>query len=99
MKNMWEFPEAECGDGEDPRAALAREAQEKYGLDLTPGRELAKVKHSIMNRRIVLRAYAAKLERRPPRIGKRKWVSPEELLNLPTSSMIHKVLGKLNPDG
>ncbi len=99
MKNMWEFPEAECRDGEDPRAALAREAREKYGLDLTPGRELAKVKHSIMNRRIDLRAYAAKLESRPPRIGKRKWVSPEELLNLPTSSMIHKVLGKLNPDG
>ena len=69
-------------------------------MDLTPGRELAKVKHNIMNRRIDLRAYAAKLESRPqPKIGKRKWVSPEQLLNLPTSSMVHKILNELSDDG
>ena len=98
MKNMWELPEAECRDGEDPRAALAREAQEKYGLDLTPGQELAKVKHSIMNRRIDLRAYAAKLANRP-RTGcrKKRWVTPKQLLNLPASSMVRKVLTKLDP--
>ena len=96
MKDLWEFPSGECLDGEGPRAAVAREARERYGLDVEPGSELTRVKHSIMNRRIDLHAFEVDLRARPSEEhGTFAWVDRGELSELPTSSMVKKILKSL----
>jgi hypothetical protein len=74
-----------------------REARERYGLELEPTREFAKVGHSIMNRKITLHAFEARLK---GRLGKRSpsrtWIEPEEVAKLPVSSMTLKVLKRLD---
>ncbi len=103
MKDMWEFPGGECLAGESPRAALVRESRAKYGLALQPARELARVKHTIMNRRIDLYAFSAELEG-PVKPGKpvpndrvSKWVRLDELATVPVSSMVHKIIRAVAP--
>jgi A/G-specific adenine glycosylase len=96
MKDLWEFPGGECRGGETPRQAVAREARERYGLTLEPRRELAKVKHSIMNRRIDLYAFSAD----PPSdaivdVTEGRWVARDELHLVPVSSMVPKLLNAI----
>ena len=96
MKDMWEFPGGECLAGESPRAALARESHAKYGLALEPDAELARVKHNIMNRRITLHAFEARLSDGSSRGLRNKksgvWIPPEKVSEYPVSSMTLKVL-------
>jgi len=93
MRGLWELPGGECGENEEPRAALVREAREKYGLLLEAGDQVARVRHSIMNRRITLHAFEARLRGRLTRDDKmRVWLEPENLTELPVSSMTLKVL-------
>jgi A/G-specific adenine glycosylase len=94
MRDLWEFPMAECRAGEEPREALAREARERYGIEVKPEHELARVKHSIMNRRITLHAFSSRLARAlaPRRETEHRWVRREEVSRLPTSSLIRKIL-------
>ena len=94
MRGLWELPGGSCQNDEEPRGALAREAREKYGLRLEPGAELARVKHSIMNRRITLHAFEARLSDDSGR-GRRNrksgvWIPPEKLDEYPVSSMTLK---------
>ena len=93
MKGLWEFPGGECRDGEPPRAAVAREARERYGLSVKPGPELARVKHSIMNRRIDVHAFEVDLLSPPVEHTRAyTWVNRDELSELPVSSMVRKIL-------
>jgi A/G-specific adenine glycosylase len=97
MRDLWEFPMGECRAGEEPREAAVREARDRYGVRVVPGEELARIRHSIMNRRITLHAFDAELSAPPDRThpGERRWVSPEELSSLPFSSMVLKVLARV----
>ena len=100
MKDMWEFPGGECLAGESPRAALARESREKYGLRVQPDAELARVKHNIMNRRIDLYAFSAELEgpvNPVPNDRLSKWVRLDELATVPVSSMVYKIIREVAP--
>lgn len=93
LKDMWEFPGGECRDGETPRAALARESRERYRIALAPDAEIARVEHSIMNKRIELYAYSAELEREPGAVGlESRWVEPSEIDAIAVSSMVGKLL-------
>jgi A/G-specific adenine glycosylase len=96
MQDLWEFPMAECRSNEEPREALAREGRELFGIRLKPGEHLARVRHSIMNRRITLDAFATRIEGPLPRGRERehRWVGREEVARLPTSSLIRKILQK-----
>jgi A/G-specific adenine glycosylase len=96
MQDLWEFPMAECRSNEEPREALAREARERYGIRLQPGEHLARVRHSIMNRRITLDAFATRIEGALPSEHGRehRWVGREEVSKLATSSLIRKILAK-----
>ncbi|MGH9462957.1 MAG: NUDIX domain-containing protein, partial [Vicinamibacteria bacterium] len=90
---LWELPGGECGENEEPRAALVREARERYGLRLEAGDQVARVRHTIMNRRITLHAFEARLRGKLTRDDKtRVWLEPENLTELPVSSMTLKVL-------
>jgi A/G-specific adenine glycosylase len=96
LKDLWELPLGECGRGESPQEALVREARETYGICLDVGAELARVKHSIMNRRITLHAFGAALEARPKEGVETdfRWVRRDRVPELPISSMVRKVLEK-----
>jgi A/G-specific adenine glycosylase len=101
LKDLWELPLGECRNGEVPREALAREARATYGLALEVGEEVARVKHSIMNRRIMLHAFAAELTTSPkPALeGECRWVDRQEVSELAVSSMVRKVLDKSEREG
>ncbi len=94
LKDLWELPLGECRNGESPREALAREARGTYGIDLEVGEEVARVKHSIMNRRITLYAFEAELATSPKAALEEeyRWVERDALSNLAMSSMVRKVL-------
>lgn len=94
MHGLWELPGGTCRKGEEPRGALAREARERYGLELETGEEIARVQHTIMNRRITLHAFEAQVYGRLGAEGgeARRWLEPEKVAELPVSSMTLKVL-------
>jgi A/G-specific adenine glycosylase len=96
MRGLWEFPGGPCRTDEEPRGALVREARERYGLWLESGTELTRVKHNIMNRRITLHAFEARLTDGSSRGLRNKksgaWIPPEKVAEYPVSSMTLKVL-------
>jgi A/G-specific adenine glycosylase len=99
MRGLWELPGGECGENEEPRAALVREARERYGLRLEAGDQVARVRHTIMNRRITLHAFEARLRGRLARDDQtRVWLEPKNLTELPVSSMTLKVLRAAHAD-
>ncbi len=99
MEDLWELPGGECQPGEEPRAAVVREARARYGLKVRPIRELARVKHSIMNRRITLHAFEATLTGDLPEGDTpHRWVELGEIQSVPVSSMVTKVLRRLDAD-
>ncbi len=97
LRDLWELPLGECRKGEEPREALAREARVSYGISLEVGAEVARVKHSIMNRRITLHAFGAELATRPRAAIEReyRWVGREGISELAVSSMVRKVLEQI----
>ncbi len=97
LKDLWELPLGECREGEGPRDAVAREARGTYGIALEVGREVARVKHSIMNRRITLHAFEAGLRTRPTAAleDEYRWVGRDGISQLAMSSMVRKVLEKI----
>jgi len=97
LKDLWELPLGECREGEGPREAVAREARGTYGIALEVGEEVARVKHSIMNRRITLHAFEAELETRPTAAleDEYRWVGRDGISELAMSSMVRKVLEKI----
>jgi len=98
MRGLWELPGGKCREDEEPRAAVVREAKERYGLRLEAGDQVARIRHSIMNRRITLHAFEARLLGRLTRDDRtRVWLEPEKLPNLPISSMTLKVLRAARP--
>jgi len=97
LRDLWELPGGDCREQEQPPAGLAREARERYGLELEPTREIVEVKHSIMNRKITLHVFEARLRGRIQRgAASRTWVEPSEIQRLPVSSMTLKVLKALD---
>jgi A/G-specific adenine glycosylase len=99
LKDLWELPLGECRQGEGPREALAREASGTYGIVLEVGEEVARVKHSIMNRRITLHAFEAELATSPTEPtaaleGEYRWVGRDGISELAMSSMVRKVVEK-----
>jgi A/G-specific adenine glycosylase len=96
MRGLWELPGGACREEEDPRAAVAREVRERYGLEVEPAREITRVKHAIMNRQITLFAYEGRLRGRlGPRTASRTWIDPDSMSRWPMSSMTLKVLRAL----
>lgn len=95
MQDLWELPGGACRGRERPQTALVREARDRYGIELEPLRPLALIKHSIMNRRITLHTYEARIRGRLKSRSARAWVEPEEVVELPVSSMTLKVFRML----
>ncbi|PYQ21752.1 MAG: A/G-specific adenine glycosylase [Acidobacteria bacterium] len=95
MGRMWEVPQTSLEARGLPD--LVRELKQRHGLDLVPGRLVARGRHAITFRRIRLEAYASRLRRRPPGDPERfRWATPEEIAALPVSSITRKVLRGLD---
>ncbi|MBI4373891.1 MAG: A/G-specific adenine glycosylase [Deltaproteobacteria bacterium] len=83
LRGMWEFPMVE---GDLP------ELQRSFSL--RPLKRLPPVRHSILNRRLRITPYICRLQGRLPR-GKFRWIGPDQIRALPTSSMNQKILSQL----
>ena len=94
LGRMWELPQTSLeGSG---REGLVAELRERHGLDVDPGPLVAQARHAITFRRIRVEAYGGTLRRQPPRDPDRfRWAGPDDLAQLPMSSLSRKVLAGL----
>ncbi len=53
---LWELPRVTATEGETDAEAASRAAREVAGLEITPGDELVRLKHGIMNKKVTLLA-------------------------------------------
>jgi A/G-specific adenine glycosylase len=88
MHGLWELPSAQIAPGARSRA-VARRIHAATGIDAAVGAPIATVRHTVMNLRMRVRVFAARVERTP---GRHEWVAPHELSRLPHSSLLDKIL-------
>ncbi len=81
LGGLWEFPGGKRNDGEDARAALAREIQEELGAAVTVGPLLETVDWSYPEKRVRLSFFRCAItgEPRPLEGQEIAWVRPSEL--------------------
>jgi hypothetical protein len=90
---MYELPSAEVAEGGDPVAALSAALHDRLGGRWEVGAHRARVRHSILDRRITLDAYDARPLGRPRRRpGDSIRASAGDLAALPLSSLVTKTL-------
>lgn len=94
---LWELPRGPLTAGESPSEGLARILREGLGMEARIGEELATLKHTVMRRRITLRALHAEalgggpMAEGPPRL----WVEPENVAALALSSPQRRILRRI----
>jgi A/G-specific adenine glycosylase len=96
LGGLYELPAAEVGEGDDAAAALSGALRARLGGRWRIGALRARVRHSILDRRIALEAYDARPEGRgrtpaPGRPGVR-YAAAADLAALPLSSLVTKAL-------
>jgi A/G-specific adenine glycosylase len=97
MRGLWELPSAEVRATDGARR-IAQRIRAATGLDLTLGSVIATARHTVMKRRIVLRAFESSLAGDTSACAREcAWVAPDKLAALPHSSLVEKTLRALNP--
>ena len=94
-QNMWEVPHAEVTEGEDDAAAAERIARELTGYAVTPGEEVAAIKHGVTRYAITLTVLTAARAGGRFRRGfyaEAKWVTPAGLADFPVSAPQRKLM-------
>lgn len=79
---LWEFPGGKVEEGEEPRAALARELHEELGITVQAARPLIKVRHAYPDKTVLLDVWRVSSFTGEPhgREGQAiAWVAPHEL--------------------
>lgn len=88
LGGLWEFPGGKIEPGESPEQAAVREVAEETGLRVRLLESAGTVNHAYSHFRITLHAFHAEIEESSPalqagelgsRVGRRRWVLPEEL--------------------
>jgi A/G-specific adenine glycosylase len=98
LGGTWELPGLEVAEGKNAKATLAEHLEATLGTSLRVGNELARVRHSITHRRLLIRGFEIQTARRPrSKSGARKWIEPDDLRDYPVSSMTTKMFRKLHP--
>jgi 8-oxo-dGTP diphosphatase len=102
LAGQWEFPGGKVEEGEDARAALAREIREELSLEISVG-DLLGIGHVDDGAvRIRLEVYSATVERGELRLAEHseaRWIAPDEIASLdwaaadrPLLADVHRVL-------
>jgi A/G-specific adenine glycosylase len=96
LDGTWELPGLDLPPGRNARAHLAAHLETWLDRPVRVGTEVGSLRHALTFRRVLLRAFAAEVEP-PPRARRnaRRWVTRDEVKELPTSSMTTKLLKKL----
>ncbi len=92
LAGTYELPSAEVGEGADPVASLCESLHVRFGGRWEVGALRARVRHSILDRRISLEAYEARPAGRLRRPEDSVYASTEDLADLPLSSLVTKTL-------
>jgi 8-oxo-dGTP diphosphatase len=91
LGRMWELPQTSLESR--GRQDLVRELRERHGLGVELGALASQARHAITYRRIRVEGYRARLSGPVPSDPDRfLWATPEEILELPVSSMTRKLL-------
>ncbi|WP_439626483.1 A/G-specific adenine glycosylase [Gemmata sp.] len=101
-QNMWEVPHAERLAGEPLAESAVRVARALTGLAVTPGAEVATIRHSVTRFRITLAVVGATAPRgafAPGAYAEAKWVTPDELADYPVSAPQRKLMTHLASGG
>jgi 8-oxo-dGTP diphosphatase len=82
LAGFWEFPGGKRQDGEEPRAALARELDEELGIDVVEAEPLLVLEHDYPHKRVLLdvwrvRSYSGAAAAREGQAL--RWVTADEL--------------------
>lgn len=101
MPGLWEFPTIEPSPGADPNESLSRMIRERTGLEVEIQEELTRVRHSILDRRILLEARAARVVSSKPVSQGEDWafLAPVARGARGFSSMYTKLTRKLGQGG
>jgi A/G-specific adenine glycosylase len=95
MGRFWEVPQTSLSSTGPPD--LARELKDAHGLEVSLGPLVGQARHAITFRRIRVDVYRARLRKEPSRDPERcRWLRPEEIASVPTSSLTRKVLRGLH---
>ena len=97
-QNMWEVPHAEVGGDESDEAAAVRVVRELTGLTVTPGADVAVIKHGVTRYAITLSVLSARRTAGRFASGfyaEAKWVTPAELAGFPVSAPQRKLMTRL----
>ena len=95
--SLWELPSAEVRASDGVRR-IAQRIRAATGLDLTLGSMIVTARHTVMKRRITLRAFESSLAGGTSASAREcAWVAPSDLAALPHSSLLEKTLRALNP--
>src|SRR5262245_53410246 len=94
LSRLWEVPQTSL-ESQGLRD-LPRELRERHGLEVVPADLAVRVRHAITFRRIRVEAYRARLLRAPRRDPERlRWATPQEIADLPVSSLTRKIVAGL----
>ncbi|MBL8922486.1 MAG: (deoxy)nucleoside triphosphate pyrophosphohydrolase [Myxococcaceae bacterium] len=81
---LWEFPGGRVHEGEDDRAALARELEERLGLDVIVGEQAMSTHHEYPNYDVDFRVFSCRLARPGQQVSHavvndHRWVTLSEM--------------------
>ena len=93
LKEFWEFPGVEMpAKTEAPDRVVNDHVQEALQCSMSLGDQAIEARHSIMNRRITVRAWPATVTSGRPQGG--EWISKDSFKDYPISTMCLKILRK-----
>lgn len=101
-KGYWELPGGKVEDGEMPRDAAAREAQEEIGCDVAVRSSVGRLDLDFEHegKEYQFRGFLAEIVDGEPtleedRFGKQRWVDAEDLLDMPLAPNLQETLDEL----